>query len=406
LQENKMKKLHFPKFNILVIAAFIALNNVSAQSYKQIHNNAIVIDAMNGFLELAMDSGYYFNQDLSGKTTIDMNRMKQGGIDVEVFWVWCNSEKDHPFAYANQELNTLQTRVTNDPEKIKFISTPDELMQTVKEKKLGAMVGVEGGHMIEDDLNKLDSLSKRGVCFLSLTGNTSTSWATSAKDENKNKIPNPNKGLNDFGKQVVHRMNKLGMMIDISHVGEQTFRDIMNSTTRPIIAAHSCVYNLCPYYRNLKDEQIKAIGKNKGIIMVCFYPGFLDRTWRVKENAFDELHIAEEDSIWKLNPDEDFFYHYLYSKYRKELGAIDRSVQINRLIDHIDYIVKMIGIDYVGLGSDFGGMSDISQGLEGNGVLDFPKITKALLERGYTKSDINKILGENFIRVFKANMQQ
>jgi len=240
---------------------------------------------------------------------------------------------------------------------------------------------------------------------MGLTWEFSTTWATSAYDESRNKIPNPKKGLNDFGKRVVRRMNDLGMMVDISHSGEQTFWDVINTTTKPIIASHSSVYTLCPYLRNLKDDQIKAIGKNGGVIMVCFYPGFLDSTWRGKERAFDKQHKAEEDSLWKANPDEDFIDHYLYSKYRKELEAIDRSVSISRLIDHIDYIVKMIGIDHVGIGSDFDGMSDYSQGLDGNGVLDFPKITKALLARGYGQKDVNKILGENFIRVFKANMQ-
>jgi len=259
--------------------------------------------------------------------------------------------------------------------------------------------------MIENDLSNLDSLFKRGVRYMGLIHESPLSWATSAQYEAHNKIPNPKKGLNDFGKQVVGRMNDLGMMIDISHADEQTFWDVINTTTKPIIASHSSVYTLCPHLRNLKDDQIKAIEKNGGVIMVCFYPGFLDSTWRKKENAFDKPHQAEEDSVYKIHPDEDYLDRYLYSKYRKELVAIDRSVPISRLIDHIDYIVKMIGIDHVGLGSDFDGMSDYSQGLDGNGVLDFPKITKALLERGYSKEDVNKILGENFIRVFKANMQ-
>jgi membrane dipeptidase len=240
---------------------------------------------------------------------------------------------------------------------------------------------------------------------MGLIHTTPLTWATSDRDERPDNIPNPNKGLSDFGKRVVRRMNELGMMIDVSHSGEQTFWDVINTTTKPIIASHSCVYRLCPVSRNLKDDQIKAIGKNGGVIMVCFFPGFLDSTWVVKEHEFDRRHKTEEDSIWKLNPDEDSLDHYLYSKYRNELMAIDKTVPISVLIDHIDYIVKMIGIDHVGLGSDFDGMSDYTQGLDGNGVLDFPKITKVLLDRGYSKKDVNKILGENFIRVFKANMQ-
>jgi membrane dipeptidase len=352
-----------------------------------------------------VDSGYSIDQDLTGKTDIDLQRMKKGGLDVQVFTICCDSDRKQPFNYANRLFDTLYAWATRNPQKMKLIYTPSELMQAVNEKKLGAMMGLEGGYMIENDLNKLDSLFRRGVRYMGLVHMSPLSWATSDIDESRNKIPNPTKGLNDFGKQVVRRMNELGMMVDVSHSGEQTFWDVINITTKPIIASHSSVYNLCPHRRNLKDEQIKAIGKNGGVIMVCFYPGFLDSTWRGKENAFDNQHKQEEDSIWKLNPDEDVLDHYLYSKYRKELEAIDRQAPISKLIDHIDYIVKMIGIDHVGLGSDFDGMSDYSQGLDGNGVVDLPKITKALLERGYSKKDIEKILGRNFIRVFKANMQ-
>jgi membrane dipeptidase len=401
-----MKKLYVALFKLLfIITLFVIINNASAQSYQQIHDKAIVIDGHNDILSHNADSGYSFDQNLSGKTNIDMRRMSQGGIDVQVFSVWCNGQKKQPFAYANLQIDTLYSWIGRNPSKIKLIHTPDELMQSVKQKKLGAMLGVEGGHMIENNLKNLDSLYKRGVRYMGLTWENSTSWATSANDESKNQIPNQNKGLNDFGKQIVRQMNELGMMVDISHAGEQTFWDVINTTTKPIIASHSCVYNLCPHHRNLKDEQIKAIGKNDGIIMVCFYPGFLDSTWIKKERAFDKQHKAEEDSIRKVNPDEDFMDTYLYSKYRKELEAIDREVPLSLLIDHIDYIVKMIGVDHVGLGSDFDGMSDPTQGLDGNGVLDFPKITKALLAGGYSQKDVNKILGENFIRVFKANMQ-
>jgi len=161
------------------------------------------------------------------------------------------------------------------------------------------------------------------------------------------------------------------------------------------------VYNLCPVYRNLKDEQIKAIAKNGGIIMINFYPGFLDSNWQKKTQEFDERHKQEEDSITKRY-DETTMVHYLYAKYPEQMREIDR-VPTKLVIDHIDYIVRLVGVDYVGVGSDFDGMDDISQGLDGNGVLDFPKITKALQERGYKRGDIDKILGGNFIRVFKAN---
>lgn len=388
------------KFLLLIVTSSTILT-VSGQSFEKIHNQAIVIDGHNDILTAGADSGYSFDADLSGKTHSDLQRMKKAGIDVQVFSVWCDGDKKDAFSYANRQIDSLYAWVKRNPTKMKFVFTPNDLQKSAKQKKLGAMIGIEGGHMIENDLNKLDSFYKRGVRYMTLTWNKTLPWASSARDESRNTVPNLKKGLSDIGRQIVKRMNELGMMIDISHLGEQSFRDVMNITTRPVIASHSCVYNLCPVYRNLKDEQIKAIAKNGGIIMINFYPGFLDSNWQIKAHEFDELHKREEDSITNLS-DETTMVHYLYAKYPREMSEIDR-VPLKLVIDHIDYIVKLVGVDYVGLGSDFDGMEDISQGLEGNGVLDFPKITKALLERGYSKKDIEKILGRNFIRVFNSN---
>ena len=388
-------KLLFP------VIASSAILSASCQSFKRIHNRAIVIDGHNDILTAGVDSSYSFDTDLSGKTHSDLQRMQKGGIDVQVFSVWCNEDKKDAFAYANRQIDSLYAWVKRNPTKMKFVFTPGDLQTSVKQKKLGAMIGIEGGHMIENDPGKLDSFYKRGVRYMTLTLNKTLPWASSARDESRNTIPNPKKGLSDSGRQIVRRMNELGMMIDISHLGEQSFWDVMSKSTKPVIASHSCVYNLCPVYRNLKDEQIKAMAKNGGIIMINFYPGFLDSNWQKRTQEFDELHKKEEDSITKLY-DETTMVHYLYTKYPEEIKEIDQ-VSLKLVIDHIDYIVKLVGVDYVGLGSDFDGMDDISQGLEGNGVLDFPKITKALQERGYNKKDIEKILGRNFIRVFKSN---
>ena len=384
-----------------LVAASMSILYLSGQSYKKIHERAIVIDGHNDILTAGVDSAYRFDSNLSGKAQSDLQRMKRAGIDVQVFSVWCDGDKKNAFSYANQQIDTLYAWVRRNPTKMKFVFTPGDLEQSVKQKELGAVIGIEGGHMIENDLDKLNNFYKRGVRYMTLTWNKTLPWASSAKDETRNTVPNPKKGLNDFGRQVVKRMNDLGMMIDISHLGEQSFWDVMSITTKPVIASHSCVYNLCPVYRNLKDEQIRAIAKNGGIIMINFYPGFLDSNWQRKAGEFDERHKQEEDSITKVS-DETTMVHYLYLKYPQQMHEIDR-VPIKLVIDHIDYIVKLVGVDFVGLGSDFDGMEDISQGLDGNGVLDFPKITEALEERGYKKKDIEKILGQNFIRVFKSN---
>jgi len=261
------------------------------------------------------------------------------------------------------------------------------------------MLGVEGGHMIEDNLNYLDSLYKRGVRYMTLTWNNSTSWATSASDETQHKSPNAKLGLNDFGKQVVKRMNELGMLVDVSHNGEQTFWDVINVTTKPVIASHSCAYALCPVPRNLKDDQIKAIGRNGGVIHLNFYSGFLDSTFMKKKTLFLMTHGKELDSLNQLKWANYEIEEWMAKKYPQEAETL--RPPLSMLLDHLDYIVKLIGVDHVGLGSDFDGIDSAPQGL--NGVEDFPKITQALMERGYKKKQIKKILGGNFIRVFKQN---
>jgi len=253
--------------------------------------------------------------------------------------------------------------------------------------------------MIENDISKLDSLYKRGVRYMTLTWNNSTSWATSAMEETHDSLLHQPKGLNDFGKQVVKRMNALGMMVDLSHVGEQTFWDAINTTSKPVIVSHSCAYSLCPVFRNLKDDQIKAVGKNGGVIDLNFYSGFIDSNFEKRNTAFMNEHKAEFDSMRKTGQPEFFAQVYLYTKYKNESEQF--RPPLSMLLDHLDYIVKLIGVDHVGLGSDFDGISSAPQQL--NEVSDFPLITQELVRRGYSKKDIYKILGGNFIRVYKAN---
>jgi membrane dipeptidase len=377
-----------------------------AQSYKKIHRKAIVVDTHNDILMQAADAGIVFDQDLSGKTHSDLSRWKKGGLDVQLFSVYSDGAIKNAYAYANREMDSLDAVVARNPDKIVKVFSYAELLQAVKQHKIAAMFGVEGGHMIENDLSKLEALYNRGTRYLTLTHNVAPSWATSAADETN---PNPvignglnsegKKGLTEFGKQVVNRMNELGMMIDVSHLGDQSFWDVIKITTKPIIASHSSVYKLVPHRRNLKDEQIKAIAKNAGVIQVNFHPGFIDSSFGAKESAFFKTHAAESDSLTKAGMDEWYMMNFLYKKYAAE--AEPMRPPLSMLIDHIDYIVKLVGVDYVGLGSDFDGINLTPQQLDD--VTTYPLITKALVEKGYSKKDINKILGGNLLRVLKAN---
>ena len=390
------KKIFFYFF--LMACCFPAV----AQSYKKLHFNSIVVDTHNDLLTTAIEKGLVIDQDLSGKTHSDLARLKKGGVDVQFFSVWCDGLKEDPYAWANREMDTLDAVAKRNPDKIVKVGNNAELMQAVKEKKIAAMFGVEGGHMIGNSLDKLDHFYRRGTRYMTLTWNNSTDWATSALDETTKADSLKHKGLTAFGKQVVQRMNALGMLVDLSHVGEQTFWDAIKTTTKPVLVSHSCVYTLCPHRRNLKDDQIRAIGKNGGVIHLNFYSGFVDSSFERRSEIFNNDHKAERDSLLKINPEPYFADVFLFEKYPEEVKAL--RPPLSMLLDHLDYIVKLIGIDHVGLGSDFDGIN--SAPLQLDDVTNMPLITKELLKRGYDKKDIRKILGENFLRLFDVNVSK
>ncbi len=385
----------------IIVSCFFLCSYIFAtpQAYKKLHFKSILIDTHNDIPTTAIDKGVSFDADLKTKTHSDLQRMLQGGVDAQFFSIWCDGLKENPYAWANREIDTVMAWVNRNPSKMMLATSVNDIKKAVKQKKLASLFGVEGGHMIENDLNKLEALYTRGVRYMTLTWNNSTPWATSALDETTNANTLKHKGLTEFGKSVVKKMNDLGMLVDLSHVGEQTFWDAINTTTKPVLVSHSCVYTICPHRRNLKDEQIKAIGKNGGVIHLNFYSGFVDSAFEKRSEAFTAKHMAEMDSLLKINPEPYFMQVYLFEKYPDEVKNM--RPPLSMLMDHLDYIVKLIGVNHVGLGSDFDGVNSLPQQLDD--VTTYPLITKALVDRGYSKKDIRKILGANFLRLLKAN---
>lgn len=385
------------KTKILFISILLA-QQLASQSYQKIHENAIFIDTHNDFLSKTIDYGYIFDTDLTGKTHSDLARLKKGGIDVQLFSVFCEGNKKNPYEFANRQMDSLDAVLKRNPDKIIKVANSKALHKVVKQQKIAAMFGVEGGHMIENDLDKLAVFYNRGARYMTLTWNNSTNWASSAYDETYNNDLTRS-GLSDFGKQVVKKMNDLGMMVDISHVGVQTFWDVIETTTKPIIASHSGVYALCQHQRNLNDEQIKAIAKNGGVIQVNFYSAFLDNNYIKKADAFFTKHAIEMESLTASGMNEFQSEDFLFNKYKNEVEPF--RVPFSVIIDNIEYIIKLVGADYVGIGSDFDGIQSPPQELDD--VTNFSLITKALVEKGYSKKEITKILGGNFLRVLKVN---
>jgi membrane dipeptidase len=383
----------------LVIGLFCFCSVAQAQSYKKVHRKAIMADSHNDLLTAAIEKNVLIDQDLKGKTHSDLNRFKEAGVDVQIFSVWCDGEKPQPYSWANREIDTLYAVAKRNPGKIEIVPNYAALKKAVRKEKIAALFGVEGGHMIENDLNKIDSLYNRGVRYMTLTWNNSTSWASSAMDETKLKNnPTAKLGLNDFGKQVVKRMNQLGMMVDLSHVGEKTFWDAIQTTTKPVLVSHSNAYTLCPVFRNLKDEQIDAVGKNGGVIQLNFYSAFIDSSFKNRENIFLQNKQAEIKELIANGMQKEYAQAMVVEKYKDESLAIQPPMSM--LLDHLDYIVNRIGVDHVGMGSDFDGISASPREL--TDVTSYPLITKALLEKGYSKKEVTKILGGNLLRVMKA----
>ena len=383
---------------ILLVTTGPAAN---AQHYLKLHDKAILIDTHNDVLTTATLKGLDIGTDLTGKTHSDLGRFRKGGVDVQVFSIFCD---DHygvgsAFREANLEIDSLYAIAGRNPDKMQIVTDAAGLEQAVKHHKLAAMMGVEGGHMIEDSIAYLDSFYRRGVRYMTLTWNNSTPWATSAKDETSKAFTVTPYGLTDRGKAIVRRMNELGMLVDLSHVGEQTFWDAIHTVNKPVICSHSSVYALCPVFRNLTDEQIKAVGENGGVIQVNFYSGFLDGNYVPRMGRFLLRHKPEMDSMAAAKAPDYAINEYLAKKYPQEADSLRAPLSL--LMDHIDHIVRLIGPDHVGLGSDFDGIESPPQQLDD--VSTYPLITRELLKRGYKEADILKILGGNFIRVLKAN---
>jgi len=389
-----MKKL------LLLPLLLLLLTKTYAQTPMEIHQRAILVDTHNDILSNELITHLDIGK-LQTTGNLDLVRAKEGGLKAQVFSIWCGEDygKGTAFKFANREIDSLYALIARYPDKITLVRNSKELEKAVKEQKMAALIGVEGGHMIEDRMDYIDSLAKRGMRYLTLTWNNSTSWASSARDETTRRKSLDHVGLTDFGKQVIHHLNDLGVMIDLSHPGEQTFYDVLAATNKPVIASHSCAYALNPVYRNLKDDQLRAIAKNGGVVFVNFYSGFVDSTYAKRVAVFIHKHRAELDSLTKVFHDGDLANIRLNAIYRTESDKI--RPPLSMLIHQIDYMVKIMGVDHVGIGSDFDGAESYPLGMDD--VRDYPKITAELLKIGYTEQDIDKILGGNFIRVLKAN---
>jgi membrane dipeptidase len=261
-------------------------------------------------------------------------------------------------------------------------------------------MGIEGGHSIENDIHLLRDYYRLGVRYMTLSWSNTNEWADSSGDLDDSKVERHN-GLTDFGKQVVLEMNRLGMMVDISHVADKTFWDAIATTKAPVIASHSSARALVDAPRNMTDDMLRAVARNGGVVQVNFYSGFVDQSFRNANEAQDkDEKAAVQNYLDSLKAQGKPVNYIEKDRIEREWTAKIPRPPFKVLIDHIDHIAKVAGVDHVGLGSDFDGVSGATpQGMDS--AADLPKITQALLDRGYSAEDIKKILGGNILRVFR-----
>ncbi|NIM13065.1 MAG: membrane dipeptidase [Candidatus Aminicenantes bacterium] len=360
---------------------------------KKIHQEAIVIDTHCDTPMVLRHRKLDLGQK-TDKNEVDFIRMKQGGLDAIFFAVFVSNRLDdkHPAKNALEMIDEIFLQVEKYPGLAQMAFSPQDIRDIHKQGKRAILIGIENGGPIEESLGILRNFYRLGVRYITLTHNSNNAICDSSSDEK----PKWN-GLSPFGKEVVKEMNRLGMLIDVSHISDKAFWDVIEVSEAPVFASHSCVRSLCDVPRNMTDEMIKALAKKGGVIQINFFSAFLDEAFKRKS---EETRKKLEPQIKKLREtykdDRGAFWSEI-GRLWKEHGPEPPGIEA--LIDHIDHVVKLAGVDYVGLGSDYDGAGSFPKGLED--VTGYPLITYRLLKRGYKEEDIKKILGGNFLRFFE-----
>jgi membrane dipeptidase len=326
---------------------------------------------------------------------VDIPRMREGGVSGVFFSIYTSATNGTPLKAVKKALeiiDAVKQEVARHPEDLSLATTASQILETKAAGKIAILMGVEGGHMIDSSLAVLRSFFRLGARYMTLTHTADTPWAGSSGSK-------LNKGLDDFGHQVVREMNRLGMMVDISHVSDRTFYDVIESASAPVIASHSSCRALASHPRNMTDEMLKALAQNGGVVHINYYNSFLDDDHRARADGFKELDRRRRE-IEKTLAADPKRREAEFRKLNQELIEKAGRVPLSRLIDHFEHAVKVAGVDHVGLGSDFDGVEDqLPEGMED--ISKIPHLVEGLKERGFSDADIEKILGGNTLRVMR-----
>ncbi|MDQ3063075.1 MAG: dipeptidase [Acidobacteriota bacterium] len=370
-----------------------------AQAQK-IHKKAIIIDGHNDIPSPMVDEDFDLSTNSVGKFHrdgdpfhTDLARFKQSGITGEFFSIYVSGSSlktGGAMRRAMDLIDATMREVEKHPNQLTACTTAAEIRRAKKQNEVCALMGIEGGYVIENSLYALRNFYRLGIRYMTLTHNVSHDWADAHRDEPKNN------GLSDFGKEVVREMNRLGMLVDISHVSDKTMSDVLDVSSAPIIASHSSARGVANHTRNVPDNILKRVATNGGVIMINFYPAFLDEKYNSDENERSARLKPQIDQLREQYKNDQQAFN---EAERKLLAANPINVpSYTRIVDHIDHIKNVAGIDYVGIGSDYDGVPLLPQGM--NGMEDLSLVTYEMLKRGYSEQNIRKVLGENFMRAF------
>jgi membrane dipeptidase len=368
-----------------------------------LHRKAIVIDGHNDITSFMVDEDYDLGTSSVGKYHTDLARLKQSGMTGEFFSIYVDREYASPQFAASRYIreggsarraldliDSVYRAVEKYPNDLLFATSTADIRRAKKQGKVAALMGIEGGHAIENSLPALREFYRLGVRYMTLTHNNTNEWADACCDEARHN------GLSEFGKEVVREMNRLGMFVDVSHVSDKTMSDVLDVSKAPVIASHSSARVFSNHKRNVSDELLRRIAKNGGVVMINFYPVFLDEKVRVAGLERDARLKAQRDQIREQFKGDD-------KRIEEELKKLNDAnpipnTTLSMLVDHIEHVAKVAGIDHVGLGSDFDGVPNLPEGIRD--VTDLPAITYELLRRGHSDEEVLKILGGNFMRAF------
>jgi membrane dipeptidase len=386
-------------FVVLVSSSLIApaSGDEIAERAKKLHFSSIVLDTHDDTTQRFFSTDF----DIAKRNadgSIDIPRMREGGMNAIFFSIWVDGRIMGPPAVqkALDQIDAVHENVRRNSKDMAFCRTADDVRRAHAQGKIAALMGVEGGHMIGNDIRIVRIFSDLGVRYMTLSHFYNDEWADSSTDK-----PAHN-GLTDYGKEIVREMNRQGIMVDISHVSDKTFYDALEISKAPLIASHSSCRALCNHVRDMSDDMIKALAAKGGVIQINYEMSFIDQPYKDASDKLSGGVVAMFDQLKKECGDNEACVGKKMAEMQKQAVAEGKLPHVSweRIIDHIDHAVKLVGADHVGLGSDFDGAS-MPEGMEDASKL--PKITEALMRKGYSDGDIRKILGGNLLRVMEQN---